>query len=442
MFAADIILLALALAAAPPAPDTFTRTFEAAAPGEAIAIVRAGCARCAWGEQGREAAALRLSVDGAYSQHILIARGAEPADYRVTLGAVAAGRHTLQIDRDPALSARNAGTAAIAVDDIAVLTSGSDDFLAQSMAPILHARANTVGRFTDLPILMWYEIVPTPRGRQFRYSVIFTNEDGGTATDRLMATWGRTTDIEFVYGVELAAAGRVVAEEFQGPGHEVPAFTGRHEAGHPLLWISTDNNMVSESGTTRVRHAPAPERFDLTNVSREVVMDRHPWSYALTAGEMKREGKIAAGAAPGSGKIPDLQRYVFIEGCGEVGSAALAFAVGVRDVRLRRSRDALTWIASDRGVRQFRIARDGCFRAAIPLPPGAQARDIQALRAIAHERPPADGQPSAPPTPVRLTRINTVFMLDERYVPGPSLLHWQGAAMIVPGGPPFDLPIQ
>jgi hypothetical protein len=25
------------------------------------------------------------------------------------------------------------------------------------MAPILYARPNTVGKFTDLPLLMWYE---------------------------------------------------------------------------------------------------------------------------------------------------------------------------------------------------------------------------------------------------------------------------------------------
>ena len=71
------------------------------------------------------------------------------------------------------------------------------------MAPIVYARPNTVGKFTDLPLLMWYEVVPTARGRQYRYSVIFSNEDGGTQTDRLMATWGRTTDIEFIYGVEV-----------------------------------------------------------------------------------------------------------------------------------------------------------------------------------------------------------------------------------------------
>ena len=431
MFRADALLLALAVAS-PASAESFTHTFDAAAAGEAVATIRAACARCDWGEPGREAAAVRVSLDGRYSQHLLLARGAAPADYRVTLGAVTAGRHTLQIERDAELSAKQAGPASFKVDAVAVLAGARDDAVAQSMAPFLYARPNTVGRFTDLPILMWYEIVPTPRGRQFRYSVIFTNEDGGTATDRLMATWGRTTDIEFVYGAELDVAGRLVAEEFQGPGHEVPAFRGRHEGTHPLLWVSTDNNMVSESGSTDVRYAPAPERFDLTNVSREIVMDRHAWSYALTGVEMKREGKVADDAAPNSGRIPDLRRYAFVEACGEVGTSALAFALDIRG----------EWIASDRGVPQFRIVRDGCFRAAVPLPPGAQARDIRAIRASAHERAPADGQPPPRPSPVHLTRINTVFMLDAHYAPGPPLFHWEGAATIAPGGPPLELPLR
>src|SRR5712692_10108993 len=356
---------------APAVPDHYGLGFVAAAAGEAIATVRAGCTGCAWGETGREAAALRVFVDGKYSQHILLARGAAAADYRITLGAVAPGRHRLTIDRDPMLSAIGAGPAAIDVPDVSILVHGSGDFTAQSMAPILYARPNTVGRFTDLPLVTWYEVVPTRRGRQFRYSVIFSNEDGGTATDRLMATWGRTTDIEFVYGVEVGDDGRILAEQFQGPGHEVPPFKGRHEARHPLLLVSNDNNMVSESGPTRVHYAPAPERFDLTNVSREVVMDRHPWSYALTANEMKREGKIVDEAAPGKNTIPDPRRFVYVEACGQVGTSALAFLVNVRSVRLQADGD-LEWIPSDRGLRQYRIVRDGCFRAAIPLPAGTR----------------------------------------------------------------------
>ena len=52
----------------------------------------------------------------------------------------------------------------------------------------------------------------------YRYSVIFSNEDGGTQTDRLMATWGRTTDIEFVYGVEVDGSGRISPRSSRGRG--------------------------------------------------------------------------------------------------------------------------------------------------------------------------------------------------------------------------------
>jgi hypothetical protein len=429
---AALVTSLLARAAPAPQADRYGREFVAAAPGEAIAVVVAGCVRCDWGESGREAAALRVSVDGKYSQHILLARGEAAAEYRVSLGTVSAGRHRLTVERDAAQSAAGAGPATIDVRDVLLFPDdGSEDTAAKSMAPILYARPDTVGRFTDLPLFMWYEVVPTARGRQFRYSVIFSNEDGGTPTDRLMATWGRTTDIEFVYGVELDEKQRVLAEEFQGPGHEVPPFKGRHEARHPLQWVSTENNMVSESGRTRVRYAPAPVKFDLAGVSREAVMDAQPWVYAVMAKELAREGKIVADAPPGNKQISDPRRFVYVEACGEVGTAALAFTVGVRD----------TWIPSDRGMRQYRIVRDGCFRAAIPLPAGTRAADLRGIRALAYDRPPAEGKPPVAPTPIRLTSINKLFLLDEQFVPGQTLLTWRGSALIQPGGAPFEVNI-
>jgi hypothetical protein len=418
-------LLTIWTAFAGPAPgvDSYSQPFDAATAGEAVAVVHAGCARCSWGETGREAAALTLSIDGNYSQHLLLARGEGAADYRVTLGAVAPGHHTLTIERDVPLSAKSAGPASISAVNVTIVPRASEEFTAQSMAPILHARPNTVGRFTDLPILMWYEVAPTSRGRRFQYSVIFTNEDGGTTTDRLMATWGRTTDIEFVYGVEVDASGKVIAEEFQGPGHEVPAFTGRHEGGHPLLWVSTDNNMVSESGTTTVRYAPAPERIDLANVSREVVMDRHPWSYAIAAQELQREGKIVDGAAAGSGRIPDPRRDVFVEACVELDNAAIAFSVRAPDG------GASHWFDSDRGLQEFRIVRTGCFRGAVPLPRSAEKPD--AVRFRAYSRPPQKGTaPAHAAASVRLTRVNQMFTLGDDFLPRPSAFSWTGSIVL------------
>jgi hypothetical protein len=242
-----------------------------------------------------------------------------------------------------------------------------------------------------------------------------------------------------VYGVELGDRGQILAEEFQGPGHEVPAFTGRHEARHPLLWVSTDNNMVSESGPTRIRYRLLPQKFDLTNQSREAVMDANPWTYAIASVEMRREGKVVNDAPPGLNKIPDPRRFVYVEACGHVGNAALSLSVGTLS---RQSPSLLTWTASDRGLPQYRIIRDGCFTIATPLPAGTHPADIRALHVQAFERPPAAGAPNAAPDAVVLTRINKVFMLDEHDLPGVSILKWEGPATIRAGGDPVEVTIR
>ena len=232
---------------------------------------------------------LKLSLDGKYSQHVPLVRGGTTATIRSRWGRVAKGHHTLTIERDAAQRANAAVTGAIDVSDIGLYAPAqSGEFAVLSMAPIVYARANTVGKFTDVPLLMWCEIVPTARGRQYRYSVIFSNEDGGTQTDRLMATWGRTTDIEFVYGAELDERGQVIAEEFQGPGHEVPAFKGQHEGRHPLVWVSTDNNMVSESGPRRC----ATRRRRSGSISTEPVARRGDGSQSVDLPD--RVGRDAA----------------------------------------------------------------------------------------------------------------------------------------------------
>jgi len=413
-------ILSLALTfSGQPRPPLFETTFTVdEAASEGVAFVRGSCARCDWGVDGREAAAVRILLDGKYSQNLMLYRGSDESEYRISLGTLTQGRHVLRIEADPALSAHDAGPPVISSADVNV-HSTADGSIFKAYSPILYARPNTIGRFTDLPVLMWVEIVPTARGRQLRYSVIFTNEDGGTATDRLMATWGRTTDIEFVYGVEVDGDGKVIAEEFQGPGHEVPAFRGRHEGQHPLLWVSTDNNMVSESGPTEIRYALEPLPFDLTNVSREEVMDRNPWIYTLAAKEMAREGKILEDAAAGSGKIPDARRFVYVEACSELKNAALAFSV-----RVANGSGSSHWFDSDRGLPAFRIVRTGCFRGAVPVPAGAGRPD--GIRFHAFTLPPREGAPPPPPGSVRLVRVNKVFTVDERYQPLPSLFSWTG----------------
>jgi hypothetical protein len=244
-----------------------------------------------------------------------------------------------------------------------------------------------------------------------------------------MATWGRTTDLEYVYSVELDQTGAILAEDIQGPDHEILPFAGPREGRHPLLWVSTDNNMVLASGATRVRYAPAPVAFPLDGVSREAVMDANPWLYAVAAQELVREDKVVADAPPGRGVIPDPRTFVYVEACGEIGAAALALEISVGD----------RWERSDRGVAEYRIVRDGCFRAAVPVPASTKPSAVRAVRLSAHPRPPRNGRPAPPAKTVRIDRINTVFMLDEQHRPGPALIRWTGPAVIDVGGPPLEI---
>ena len=445
------VLMTAILAWLTPAPhaDHLSQAFDVEQDGETTAVIAAGCTKCDWGAPGREAAVLRIEVDGKYSQHLVLTRGEALAKYALRLGRLSKGRHRLVIDRDRRLSSIGAGRATIEVVEVSVDRLGpmpSTVTMTAGCEPILYARPNTVGKFTDVPLVMWSEFVETPRGHQTRYSVIFSNEDGGTQTDRLMATWGRTTDIEYVYGVETDDAYNVLAEEFQGPGHEVPAFHGKHEGCHPLLWVSTDNNMVSESGPTTIRYAPAAISVDLDDQAREAVMDGEPWTYAVAAAEMRREGKVADDPPPGINKIPDPRRFVHVEACGTVGNAALAIAVGTFSRQAQsqsqsQSQSALTWTPSDRGLPQYRIVRDGCFTIATPLPAGTRSSDIRAIRVHAFERPPAEGKPRVAADPVTFTRINKVFMLDEHDLPGPSILKWEGSQAIRAAGEPFEIRI-
>jgi hypothetical protein len=425
------------LAAQPPADRAFTLKED----GEVVATIAAGCARCDWGEAGREAAVLELSVDGTYSQHLILSRGEAPVPYRVMLGRLTAGEHRLRIVRDEARSARGAGAVTIARVAFDTFSSRAPEYAWLARAPVLRARPGTVERFSDAPLLMYVERdVAGEQGTayQYQYTVIFTNEDGGTPTDRLMATWGRTTDIEFVYGITAPAAGSQPREEIQAEGHKWVPFAGPRVGTHPVLWVATENNMVADRGPEEaIRFAPAPELIALGHASREAVMDERPWIYAITSAEMRREGRVDPAAPPGSGKIPDPRRYATIEGCGEVRNATLAFDIGVR----RGS--GIDWFATDRGEMKFRIARGGCFRGGAPLPDGVSPSDITALRIRAYTRPAREGERPLPPGTGRvvLQRINRVFMLDGAFVPSLSAIRWQGSLEVPTDSAPVVMPV-
>jgi hypothetical protein len=413
------------------------RSFEVRAAGEAVATIAAGCTGCDWGVEGREAVLLQVAVDGRYSQHVALTRGAAVVDYPIVLGAVAPGRHSLTIARDAARSAPQAGDVTLGRVDVHVYEAGSPEYDWMSRAPILRARPGTVEKFSDFPLVMYAERhVTGESGSRYslQYTVIFTNEDGGTPTDRLMATWGRTTDIEFIYGL-TDPGGR---EEIQAEGHKWIEFKGPREGSHPILWVATLNNMVADHGPDDlIRFAPAPQLVSLDRASREKVMDDNPWMYAVTSAEMVREHRVDPLAKPGSGTIVDPRRYVTLEACGQVKDATLAFDIGVRPA----GGGDVVWLPTDTDPR-FRIARGGCFRGGAPMPAGVTRGDVIGLRIRAYARALREAE-TTPPTPsVTLDAVTRVFMLDRNYIPDVQTIRWSGSLAVRTDGTPVPIPVR
>ena len=439
-FAAGAIVLTVAAAQA---QTLHVETFDLTALAEVHAVVTARCAGCDWGRRGREAAVLTVTVDGRESQDLVLVRGATTAEYAIALGPAAPGRHRVSLSLDRRATAPVARDAVVEGVRLVVIPHDDPRYPAAAFAPMLYARPDTFDRFSDVPLLLWYEVDPLPSGRRIRYSVVFSNEDGGTPADRLMATWGRLTDIEFVYGVELDAGGNVVREMYQGREHRILSFRGHRLGRHPMLWVVTENNMLAETGKGRHRIAPAPFPFDLTSVSREAVMDAHPWTYRVSSEEARREGRVREDARPGSRAVPDPRHFAYLEACADVNDAALTFAVATRSPEGR-----LAWHESNGDEPKYRIERspdhfpNGCFRGAVALPAGTRDTDIAGLRFRAYASEPDEGEKPLPAgaATARLTRVNRLFRLGEDYSLGRTLLTWSGDLPIEVDGPAAEVP--
>jgi hypothetical protein len=227
-----------------------------------------------------------------------------------------------------------------------------------------------------------------------RYSVIFSNEDGGTSTPALLARWGRTTDIEFVYEIEWRD-GRVAQERIQSPDHRVVPFNGAREGHHPYLLVATLNNMVIDRGLSVAPVRPVPMVVDLSGATRESVMDREPWSYRVMARELAAEGRIGA-------DVKDPREYLFVEAKLDLTNAAVAAVV---ESAVGRSDSAA-------GNETWAVDRNGWVRIAVLAPSSATSLR---WRCIARRKSASDPVACA----IEATRA---FRLDQSYGPGPNLI--------------------
>ncbi|HEV7396985.1 MAG TPA: hypothetical protein VGN86_10780 [Pyrinomonadaceae bacterium] len=387
-----------------------SKSFSLAEAMEVGLEIEARSPGASWERKGSEAAALIISVDGSYNQDLLLWSGDESSRYRVMLGRLPKGRHTVSVALNPERSAAGAKEAEVKSLNPLPLTwargvrTDDEDQIALSHAPVLFARANTIDRFTDIPLMMYYEILhEAGADMTVRYTVIFTNEDGGTQTAALMARWGRATDIEWVYEFRVRGQ-KIIEESYQGVEHETKFFKGSRTGGdHPLLAVASDNNNFSDLACSAVRFAPMPVRANLERATRESVMDTDPKTYRVMTEELVRENRINDTRID-INTIADPREYLYIEATSEQEGATLAF-----DVKLKGQSKVF---ASDLGEPRLRIDRSGYFRTAVRLPKGVAPETVESITA----RCDASSKPAAGRRCQHVIVVRAL-VLDVNYIP-------------------------
>jgi hypothetical protein len=385
--------------------------------GQVVLSLRASAPGASWARKGAEAATVSVHVDGAYRADVVLFRGETPHTYDVLLGQMSKGSHRLEIRLEASKSATQAKD--VRVDEATVRAYNAKDplYLILAHAPILYGREDA--RDTDTPLFMYYETGSSAEFVTIQYTIIFSNEDGGTAADGLMARWGRLTDIEWVYRVVVDQSGKAVRAEYQDKDHGTTIFAGKTDGQQPLLRDVTKNNLFGDTGTSSYRFALAPLEA-LSAGSREEMMDLHPWMYQVMAEEWEREGQSQTEktANPATRAVSDPRNYLYVEfrsapQPGLVCDAKLAFAA--------RLRGGDAWYSSDHGEDSLRIQNNnGWRRGAIELPPGTKADQVESLRFTVY------AGKQQPPCALVVNDVRKVFMLGQDYTPGPSIITWHG----------------
>lgn len=420
-------------------PDASIR-FGRARAGEVFVDATVSARGVSWAERKNESAVVSAYVDGHYATDIVIG-SAGPVTRQLALGRLKAGRHTLRLHYATLRSRSRAGVATLR--DIRFHTVRPTDpaYAAARYAPVLYGRnlEELGGRFennhTDTPLVAWHRVLPAtdPGHSVIEYSVMWSNEDGGTNTPALMAQWGRTTDIEWVYRVEVDAQGRRVPGTgvIQAAAHQTLPFKGRYDGTHPLIETCTSNNNMCDKVDDPMRFALSTRSVLPAGEPREHEMDIHPWTYQVMAREMVREHKIESPSDPLTPAVGDQRSYLYLALDHDTAPPASASGVGLAvDVTLKGDPTTYT---SDHGIAFWTIRRDDPAATTVELPVGTTAADVAS---ISVRRVPIGTDDGATLT---VTDIQRGFFLGSSYLPGRSFVTWHGDRTLTVADPTAEL---
>ena len=370
-----------------------------------------------WAIAETESAVLTVFVDSNYderNQDIVLFNGDQLFVYKVSLGRFSAGEHSLEFYFDEGKSSLNATNIHIERWDIIPITPDNEYYDVYRLSPILYGRDDNY--YTDTPLLLWHEVQYEGQDKWIQYSIIWSNEDGGTNSINLMSRWGRTTDIEWIYWVKIDSGGNILENYFQGPGHSTSPFLGIRVNDHPILKTVTLNNMVSDVGISDYKFFLSPERSKGEDYSRETLMDNDPWTYKIMVEEMINEGKYESPADPFTVEVSDARNYLYLEFNSLMEGSDLRLTFGVK------LKDNSIWyysVHNDPAVQA--VNGEGWRRTTIELPEGTPINDLDSLKIMGS---------SYWIFTIILEDLSKIFMLNDDYTLLEYPLLWGGEVVL------------
>ncbi|TFB12803.1 T9SS type A sorting domain-containing protein [Candidatus Marinimicrobia bacterium MT.SAG.4] len=344
------------------------------------------------------------STDGPQNQDIVLFKGNELFVYKASLGRIDSGSHSIEVYFNGDKSPSGAQFVFLDVLSLVPIALNSRDYDVFRFSPVLYGRdlvSDDESVRTDIPLLMWHEVDTVGSDKWIEYSMIWSNEDGGTNSVSLMSRWGRTTDIEWFYRVKISSNGNVLEEYFQGPGHSTTFFQGNKINDHPILKTVTINNMVSDVGVSNYKFFLSPERSKHERHSREILMDEDPWTYEIMALEMIAEGKYESPADPFSSAVSDARNYLYLEFNTQMAGD------GLRLTFAAKLKNDPFWYYSDHGLLSVGVVNWGGWRrSTIELWEGTTLNDLDSLQIMGS----ASGSFS-----ITFEELSKVFLLDEDF---------------------------
>ena len=385
-----------------------------------------------WSVSNQESACISVLLNGQYQSDIITFYGNSIFTYKILLGDLNAGPHTLQFVFDESKSRPN--VTEVYFESMEIISSSEFSELNEIIfeySPFIFGRdliENYESAYTDIPLLMWHTIDSKSNGAQtlktINYNIIFSNEDsrisGSDGLNDMMYDFARTTDIEWVYTVQLDENNNLISESYQGAGHLDTPFSGDKIGNHPILKISTLNCLFSDEGTSQYLFALSPEYilidsiitdhpdatdqnippfFNYSIPRRENLMDENPWTYKIMADEMKNENKYEIPGDYNTYAISDAKNYLYIEFKGSTSSPTNLYLYA-------NSNHDCNYYGKVGAERYF---NGGRIRTTIELPAGI---DYFNLTNLIFEIPNSSEAHS-----ITIDNIYKIFTLDENYNP-------------------------